>query len=45
MRKRDVISLTKKVCDIMAEICLCFDVDWDKEFEDDEYVIAYRENE
>ena len=33
----------KKVLDFMAAACLLFDVDWDTDFEDDEYVIAYRE--
>lgn len=28
----------RKVLDIMAAICLVFDVDWDTDFIDDEYV-------
>lgn len=32
----------KKILDIMAAICLLFDVDWDTDFEDDEYVVAMR---
>ena len=32
----------KKVLDIMAAICLLFDVDWDTDFKDDEYVVAMR---
>lgn len=28
----------KRVLDIMAAICLLFDIDWDTDFEDDEYV-------
>ena len=32
----------KKVLDIMAAICLLFNVDWDTDFEDDEYVVACR---
>ena len=30
---------------IMAAICLVFDVDWDEEFLDDEYVIECRRSE
>lgn len=37
--------IMKKILDFMAAICLVFNVDWDKDFEDDEYVIACRENE
>ncbi|MCR4893967.1 MAG: hypothetical protein K5911_04425 [Eubacteriales bacterium] len=33
----------KKLLDFMAGVCLLFDVEWDKDFEDDEYVIAFRE--
>lgn len=28
----------RKVLDIMAAICLVFDVDWDTDFEDDEFI-------
>ena len=32
----------KKILDFMAAACLLFDVDWSKDFEDDEYVVACR---
>lgn len=35
----------KKLLNVMAAICLLFNVDWDTDFEDDEYVVAYREKE
>lgn len=30
--------MMKKILDFMAAICLVFDVDWDKDFEDDDWV-------
>ena len=33
----------KKILDLMAAACLVFGTDWDRDFEDDEYVIACRE--
>lgn len=35
----------KKVCNFMAAVCLVFDVDWDEDFEDDEYVCECRRAE
>ncbi len=35
----------KKLLDVMAAICLVFNVDWEKDFGDDEYVLAYRRKE
>ena len=35
----------KRVLDTMAMICLVFNVNWDKDFGDDEYVIAMRKEE
>ena len=35
--------MLKKVLDLMAAACLLFDVDWERDFEDDEYVIACRQ--
>ena len=35
----------KKVLDLMAAACLVFGVDWDRDFEDDEFVMACREQE
>ena len=32
----------KKLLDFMAAACLVFGVDWEKDFGDDEYVLAYR---
>jgi hypothetical protein len=29
----------------MAAVCLVFDVDWDEDYEDDEYVIEYRRSQ
>lgn len=37
--------MLNKILDTMAAICLLFDVDWDTDFEDDEYVLAMREKE
>ncbi|GEM_PF-4070786 len=31
--------------DFMASLCFVFDVDWDAEYPDDDYVIAYRRAE
>ena len=33
----------KKLLDFMAAICLLFDVNWDEEFGDDEYVAMRKE--
>ena len=35
----------KKLLDAMAAICLVFGVDWEKDFGDDEYVLAVRKQE
>ena len=35
----------KWILNTMAAICLVFDVDWDEEFLDDEYVIECRRSE
>lgn len=32
----------EKILDIFAAICLAFNVDWDKEYEDDDYVLAVK---
>lgn len=37
--------LLKRVLDTMAIICLVFNVNWNEEFGDDEYVLAVREEE
>lgn len=37
-----MIAIIKKICNIMAAACLVFDVDWDEEYEDDEYVCETR---
>lgn len=29
--------------DFVASLCLCFNVDWDKDFEDDEYCLEKKE--
>lgn len=36
-------SILIKVLDFVASLCLLFDVDWDKDFEDDAWVIEWRE--
>lgn len=33
----------RKILDVFAAICLAFNVDWDKEYKDDDYVIALKE--
>ena len=35
----------RKALDIMAAICLVFDVDWETEYGDDEVAIAMRQEE
>ena len=35
----------KRLLNFFAAICLLFDVDWDEEFGDDEWVIEKRRNE
>ena len=35
----------KKILDLMAAACLIFNVDWDRDFADDEYVVACRREE
>ena len=40
-----MLSQVEKICNFMAAICLLFNVEWDEEFEDDEYVIAKRRAE
>lgn len=35
----------KKFLDLIASFALMFDVDWDKDFEDDAYVLARQEEE
>ena len=40
-----MVALLEKICNVMAAICLVFDVDWDEEFGDDEYVIQKRRSE
>ena len=35
----------KKLLDFMAAVCLLFDVDWDTDFEDDEFVKECRKDE
>lgn len=35
----------KKFLDFMASICLLFNVDWEEEFGDDEWVIEKRRSE
>lgn len=36
-------TLFYKVLNGFASICLAFNVDWDKEYEDDDYVVALKE--
>ena len=31
--------MRKKILDFVAALCFCFDVDWDKDFADDEYCL------
>ena len=38
-------SLIYRICDFMASACCVFDVDWDNDFDDDEYVIENRKEE
>lgn len=35
-------SLKRKLYDFIASLCFCFDVDWDKDFEDDEWCLERR---
>lgn len=37
--------MMKKFLDFIAALCLLFDVDWDEEFGDDEWVIKKRRSE
>lgn len=37
-----IAQILKKVLDFMAAACLVFDVDWDEDFQDDEYVCESR---
>ena len=37
-----MIPIIEKICNIMAAACLVFDVDWDEDFLDDEYVCESR---
>lgn len=37
-----IAQILKKVLDFMAATCLVFGVDWDEEYEDDEYVCESR---
>ena len=37
-----MVSLLEKICNFTAACCCLFGIDWDEEFEDDEYVIEYR---
>lgn len=37
--------MMRKILNFMAAACLLFDVDWDTDFEDDEYVLAMRKKE
>ena len=34
--------MNKRFLDFIASLCLVFDVDWEEDYPDDEYVIAYR---
>ena len=34
--------MKKRFLDFMAAICLCFNVDWDEDFPDDEYCLENR---
>ncbi len=36
-------AMRKKFLDFVASLCLCFNVDWDKDFEDDEYCLEKKE--
>ena len=38
-REQEVMRMRKKILDFVAALCFCFDVDWDKDFEDDEYCL------
>lgn len=40
-----MVALLEKICNVMAAICLVFDVNWDEEFLDDEWVIEKRRSE
>lgn len=37
-----MISALERICNFMAACCCLFNVDWDEDFQDDEYVIATR---
>ena len=41
----DMEVIMKKILNLMAAACLVFDVDWSKDFADDEYVVACRREE
>lgn len=32
----------RRLLDFVASLCFCFDVDWDKDFEDDEWCLERR---
>ena len=36
--------MRKKILDFMAALCFCFDVDWDKDFDDDEYCLEKKKH-
>ena len=31
--------MSKKILDFIAALCFCFDVDWDRDFPDDEFCL------
>lgn len=35
-------SLKRKLYDFIASLCFCFDIDWDKDFEDDDWCLERR---
>jgi hypothetical protein len=36
--------LKRRLLDFVASLCFCFDVDWDKDFDDDEWCLERKEN-
>ncbi len=37
--REGVIEVSRKILDFIAALCFCFDVDWDRDFPDDEYCL------
>ena len=41
-KRQEETQMMKRFLDFMAAMCLCFNVDWDEDFPDDEYCLENR---